>query len=376
MRETPNWSDPATHIRRHRPDVATLYFCPAVLQATAKRFQAGFDGLVTYAVKANAGDEVLTNLVAAGLNAFDVASPREMYAVRSICPHAVLHYNNPVRSPEEIAVAGALRVASYSVDCQVELDKLDGLPVGTEISVRLALPVGGAAYDFGEKFGLGPDRAAALLRLVAERGFTPAMTFHPGTQCVDPAAWGAYVEVAADVVKAADVRIARLNVGGGFAAHRAGEAPDLEAIFSHIRAEVDRCFGADAPQLVCEPGRAMASEAFTLATRVKAMRESGAIFLNDGIYGGLTEARDIGVSERIRVISPEGEVRMAKPQERVVFGPTCDSIDRLPDPVPLPGDIREGDYVLFDGMGAYSRSLTTQFNGYGLGDPVTVAQLT
>ena len=87
-----------------------VYFCPAVLQATARRFQQGFDGLVTYAVKANAGEEVLTNLVAAGIRAFDVASPREMYAVRAVCPDAVLHYHNPVRSPEEVAVAVGLGV--------------------------------------------------------------------------------------------------------------------------------------------------------------------------------------------------------------------------------------------------------------------------
>ena len=30
--------------------------------------------------------------------------------------------------------------------------------------------------------------------------------------------------------------------------------------------------------------------------------------------------------------------------------------------------------MLFAGMGAYSRALTTQFNGYGLGDPVTVSR--
>ena len=375
MREIPNWPDPMAHIRRHRPDVATLYFCPRVLQSTAKRFQDGFDGLVTYAVKANAGDEVLTNLVAAGIGAFDVASPREMYGVRAVCPHAVLHYNNPVRSIEEIKVAAALGVASYSVDCIGELNKLNGLPAETEVSVRLALPVSGAAYDFGEKFGTGPEHAAELLRSVIERGLTPAITFHPGTQCADPTAWGAYIRVAASVSASAGVRIKQLNVGGGFAAHRTGDAPDLEAIFTHIRAEVDRCFGTDAPQLVCEPGRAMASEAFTLATQVKALRDSGAIFLNDGIYGGLTEARDIGVCDRIRVIAPDGSQRTEPDQERVIFGPTCDSIDRLPDPVALPGDIQEGDYVLFDGMGAYSRSLTTTFNGYGVADPVTVTHL-
>jgi len=120
----------------------------------------------------------------------------------------------------------------------------------------------------------------------------------------------------------------------------------------------------------------MVADAFSLAARVKALRENGSVFLNDGIYGGLTEIRDIGAPGRVRVLSPEGVPRRAPPVARVIFGPTCDSIDRLPDPLPLPGDMEEGDYVLFDGMGAYSRSLTTRFNGYGLGGSVTVASLT
>lgn len=376
MRSAPHWSDPCTHLVRQAPDAPVLYFCPDQLQATARRFQTGFPGLVTYAVKSNPGEEVLANLVAAGITAFDVASPVEMRAVRAVCPDAVLHYNNPVRSPAEVAVATELAVRSFSVDCLSELDKLTGkVAPGSEISVRLALPVRGAAYDFGAKFGVGPEGAVALLRAVAARGFVPSMTFHPGTQCADPAAWGAYIAVVVEVARMAGVRLARLNVGGGFAAHRSGAAPDLEAIFAHIGAETARVFGADAPALVCEPGRAMVAEAFSMAVRVKALRDTGAIFLNDGVYGGLTEIRDIGAPDRIRVLALDGTERLGAMRPRVVFGPTCDSIDRLPDPLPLPEDLAEGDYLLIAGMGAYTRSLSTDFNGYGLRDVVTVARL-
>lgn len=374
MFETPNWSTPEAHIQKQTPDCAMVYFCPAVLQATAARFQRGFDGLVTYAVKANAGEEVLANLVAAGVRTFDVASPREMYAVRAVCPEAVLHYHNPVRSQEEISIAMALGVTSYSVDCPRELDKLSVLPEGTEMAVRLALSVDGAAYDFGAKFGVAPDAATRLLQEVAARGFTPSITFHPGTQCDDPHAWGSYISASAEIARAANVRLARLNVGGGFAAHRTGDAPDLERIFDHIRAETDASFGPDAPELVCEPGRAMVADAFTVAARVKSVRETGAVFLNDGLYGGLFEMRDIGMTDRFRVYSVDGSERKGATSPRVVFGPTCDSLDCLPEPLALPEDISEGDYVLFAGMGAYSKSLTTQFNGYGLGTSVTVAR--
>src|SRR5690606_37798154 len=140
--------------------------------------------------------------------------------------------------------------------------------------------------------------------------------------------------------------------------------------FSHIRIEVDRHFGADAPALVCEPGRAMGAEAFTIAARVKALRPDGAIFLNDGLYGGLAEARDMTMGNRDSVIAPGGSARIGAGVPRVVFGPTCDSLDRLPAPLALPAELAEGDYVLFAGMGAYSRALITRFNGYGLNDVV------
>jgi len=376
MQRAETWSDPVTHLTRMAPDAPVLYFSPDRLQATARSFQAGFPGLVSYAVKANPGEEVLANLVAAGIGAFDVASPAEMHAVRAVSGRAVLHYHNPVRSNAEVTEAVRLGVRAWSVDCGREFAKLaGGVPAGAEMSVRLALPVSGAAYDFGAKFGLGPDAAAELLRAVAARGYTPSLTFHPGTQCADPRAWGAYIGAAAEVARAAGVRLHRLNVGGGFAAHRSGAAPDLAAIFDHTGAEVARHFPENPPALVCEPGRAMVAEAFSLGLRVKALRGCGAVFLNDGVYGGLTEIRDIGAPDRIRVIAPDGTERRGSSVERMVFGPTCDSIDRLPDPLPLPADMAEGDHVLIAGMGAYTRSLSTAFNGYGLREVVTVARL-
>ncbi len=371
------WPDPAAYLARMRPDAPVLFLSPATLQATAQRFRAGFPGLVTYAVKANDRAEVLANLDTAGLSAFDVASPSEMRAVRAVNAAAVLHYNNPVRTPDEVSAGIAMGVASWSVDDRAELDKLAQVPRGAEIAVRFALPVKGGAYDFGEKFGAAPERAAQLLRRVADEGWRPALCFHPGTQCEDARAWERYIEEAARIADRAGVRIARLNVGGGFAAHRAGPAPDLEAVFDRIGRAVARAFGASAPELLCEPGRAMVAEAFTLAARIKGMRSGGGtLFLNDGIYGGLTDLRDMGLPGRVQVLAPDGTPRAGQGRPRRVFGPTCDSLDRLPDGLALPEDTQPGDFVLFAGMGAYSVAMSTAFNGYGLREVVTVLRLT
>ncbi|WP_371171356.1 type III PLP-dependent enzyme [Aliiroseovarius sp. 2305UL8-7] len=367
------WLTALSHLKTETPGQPVLYFAPAVLQATAHRFINGFDGLVTYAVKANDSRAVLENLVAAGVSAFDVASPAEMRALRAVSPDVAMHYNNPVRSKDEIAEAVSYGVASYSVDAPHEFDKLRAqvAPEGVEIAVRLRLPVEGAAYHFGEKFGADPEHAVDLLRKAKDAGFKVSMTFHPGTQCTDPAAWSTYIATCADVAQQAGVKLARLNVGGGFAADR-GYVQDLEAVFTAIHDAVVAAFGPDAPELVCEPGRAMVAEAFTLATRVKSIREDGAVFLNDGIYGALSEAPSIGVPDRIVTVTSDGARHSGDAVKRVVFGPTCDSIDQLPDPLALPADLAEDDYVLFSGMGAYSLATVTRFNGYGLVDMITV----
>lgn len=355
----------AEHLSASKPDTPVLFFMPSKLQTTAQEFLADFPGLVTYAVKANDTAAVLENLVLAGVKAFDVASPEEMLKVRQVMPNAVLHYHNPVRSRSEIKRALQFGVASWSVDTLSELEKLSALPEKSEIAVRLRLPVKSAAYDFGEKFGADRDLAAILLRKVDEMGFTPSMTFHPGTQCDDASAWERYIEACADTARIAGVVLRRLNVGGGFASHRHGKAPDTKKIFNAIRDATRFAFDALPPQLVCEPGRSMVAESFSLAARVRAVMPDGRVFLNDGIYGALAEWKDIGGMDRYRVISQTGQQVDGPLRPRTVYGPTCDSLDKLPEPLHLPENLREEDYVIFDGMGAYSASIATRFNGYG-----------
>lgn len=362
------WATPTEYLRTHAPDHPVLFFSPEILQATARRFLKGFPGLVTYAVKSNPDEEVLANLVAAGITGFDVASPVEMDTITRIAPGAAMHYNNPVRSREEIRHAVAVGVKSYSVDSHSELVKLGELvPAdGVEISVRFKLPVHGAAYNFGAKFGATVELAAELVTLAEQLGFTPSLTFHPGTQCTDPQAWDNYIRAAAEIACLSGVKIARLNVGGGFPSHRLTDVTaDLEAIFDLIGRVARDSFGDDMPALVCEPGRGLVAESYSLVTRVKAIRDDEHVFLNDGVYGALSELHLVGVIDRIGVFGPHAVVRSGEPVMRTVFGPTCDSLDKLPSELGFPSDMEEEDFVIFYGLGAYSVATATKFNGFG-----------
>ncbi len=362
------WANPSEMIRTQQPDNPVMFFAPTVLQATARRFIDGFPGLVTYAVKSNPDEMVIQNLVAAGIRGFDVASPVEIAMIRRLAPGAAMNYNNPVRARHEIAFAVENGVQSYSVDSRSELAKLiEIVPAeGTEISVRFKLPVSGAAYNFGAKFGATVELAAELLATVEKAGFIPSLTFHPGTQCTDPLAWDAYIRAAAEICRLSGVTARRLNVGGGFPSHRLNAVtPQLEAIFALIGRVAYEAFDNAPPGLVCEPGRGLVAESMTLAARIKAIRDGEHVFLNDGVYGALDELPLTGIIDRIEVVSPEGRRRDGAPVAHVVFGPTCDSVDRLPGEVMLPADTAEGDYVLIHGMGAYSTATNTRFNGFG-----------
>ena len=185
------WENPAEIVRALTPENPVIVFAPTILQDRARQFLEGFPGLVTYAVKSNPDEAVISNLVNAGIRGFDVASPFEIDLIGRLAPMAARHYHNPVRSQAEIAHAVAAGIKAWSVDSRSELDKLFArVPAeDCEISPRFKLPVLGAAYDFGSKFGASPELAAELLNAVAERGYVASLTFHPGTQCVDPAAW-------------------------------------------------------------------------------------------------------------------------------------------------------------------------------------------
>jgi ornithine decarboxylase len=333
---------PATYIASRGPDVPILFFDPAAVHTRFALFQSGFPGLVTYAVKANDTSDVIENLHMAGLSTFDVASPAEIARVRDLCPDATLHYNNPIRSIREIQMGVQAGVVSWSVDCISELEKLI-------------------------------EDAVMLLKRVAQAGYQAAMTFHVGTQCTDYSAWDHYITTCHDIAQRASVTLSRLNVGGGFPAHRDGAAPDLTAVFDQIATSVERTFGDQAPKLVCEPGRALVSECYQLLVRVKGRKANNILYLNDGIYGAMAEWRDIGPVKRLEIMRPSGEAVSDLVDAFTVFGPTCDSLDRLPGTVALPRTIQDGDYILISGMGAYSNVTCTPFNGYGVVQRVTIA---
>lgn len=356
------------------PEEAVFCFSEETLTARLARFQQGFPGTVSFAVKSNPSREVVSALARAGLAHWDVASVQEMALVHSMSPGAHFHYHNPVKSRREIADAytkyGCRR---FAVDAREEVAKIAAI-VGDdsslELAVRFVLPRDRAAsaHDFSTKFGAPEHIAIELLQDIARRGYVPVMTFHPGSQSRDPAVYARHIEAAARISRAAGVHVGTLNVGGGFPmSYPLSRPAPLEDFFRVIADATTRHFGKGTePALECEPGRGLVANSMSLLTRIKLVCSDGDdIFLNDGVYGGLMEFMQVPELQPPYRVIRDGKVLEGATKPWKVFGPTCDPLDVLPAKLDLPVDIRDEDYIEFGTLGAYGIATSTLFNGYG-----------
>ena len=351
-----------------QPSEPVFCFQPQEIRDAARRFRS-FPGRVLYAVKCNPHPLVLHTLVSEGITDFDVASLDEIELVGRLFERSAgQFFNNPAKTRPSIRIGSQDHgIRFYTADCVEEVEKICEeacLDDDLIIAVRLATAAKDARYTLTTKFGAPADEAVRILKLVKERGINCGISFHVGSQCLNPRSFSAALSLAGNVLRQAGVRISVLNVGGGFPAPYPGdELPDLSSYFAHVmRGQRDLAL-APGCMLLCEPGRSLVANAGTVLVQV-VVRRGGAIFLNDGVFGTLQELVSPLERRPVRLIRPGGRPASARMADFKVFGPTCDSNDVLGAPFRLPADTREGDWIEVGMMGAYSLSMRTRFNGF------------
>lgn len=362
------YANTAELIATVEPDFPSFLFSERKLVEAITTFKTGFDGLLTYAVKANPSPHILDIMHREGLQAFDVASNTEMALIEKHAPGAAMHYNNPIKSRREIQRAYEDHgVRSFTIDHVAQLDQLAAIvPPSLDVEVTIRFKAGKAlkSYDFGTKFGVMEEGAIELCTLTKAMGYSTSLCFHVGSQCEDAYAYERHISAAGRIAQASGIDLKRLNIGGGFpATYPSSEAPPLGVYFETIRSSVLDTFGSSAPQLIAEPGRGLVTPSTSLLLRVKHQRGEQSVYLNDGVYGSLMEAMIVQFMPPIRVW--RGDRVLTGPSwSYTIFGPTCDSYDVMPQSFVLPEGITEDDYIEFGLMGAYTQASLTAFNGF------------
>jgi ornithine decarboxylase len=351
-----------------RPEEPMHCLRPAVIADAARAFVAGFPGDTLYAVKCNPEPGVLRALWEGGVRHFDCASAGEVALVRTMFPDAHIAFMHPVKARGAIREAYFRHgVRDFVFDSASELVKIlaetgDAADLG--LVVRLALPKGPAVLDLTGKFGASHDDAVALLRAARPHAARLGLSFHVGSQCLDPLAWRDAMVLAGDAIRAAGVSVEVLDVGGGFpVAYPDIDPPPLGAFFAEIEAAFE-ALALPGTRLWAEPGRALVAAGGSVVVQVQ-MRRGDALYVNDGVYGSLSDAGELRFRFPARLIRrPEGAAPSEVLRPFAFFGPTCDSADAMHGPFLLPEDVAEGDWIELGQLGAYGACLRTGFNGF------------
>jgi ornithine decarboxylase len=259
-------------------------------------------------------------------------------------PTATLAFMHPVKNRAAIARAyhefGCRIFALDSVEeLQKILDETDGATDLT-IVVRLRVSNADASLKLEAKFGAMGEEAVTLLRRArAATQEDLGVSFHVGSQCMNPSAW----------------RSPSIYPGMN--------PPPMQLFVD----EIHRVFDAMPVTMNCklwaEPGRALVAEATSIVVKVD-LRKGDALYINDGSYGNLFDATHVNWVYPVSMIRPDGGAP-SKLADFRFYGPTCDSMDAAKGPFRLPADIGEGDWIEIGMLGAYGVAMATRFNGYG-----------
>ena len=326
-----------------------------------------------YAVKANSHPEIIKTLFDEG-SSFDVASYNEVIQVYETIRHFKekdqeffiwdkIIFSNTIKDRDTLRKIKRYRpLVTY--DNRDEVRKIREFCPTAGLVLRLKVPDTGSQVEMSSKFGAEPGDAQSLIRQAYDAGLVvEGLSFHVGSQCTHFDNYTAALAITSDVFHEARKKGHALNIvdiGGGFPVPYDAQVPKFEKLARLLNAEFERLFPDDI-EIIAEPGRFIVATTATLVSEIigKARRDGKVFYhINDGVYHTFS-----GVVYDHWVPNFHSFKR-GKQEVCAVVGPTCDSFDKITLSVNLPGNLKIGDYLVTDNIGAYSTASSTKFNGF------------
>jgi ornithine decarboxylase len=361
------FSDVSSLLRAEQPKEPVYCIYPHIYREIAAEFLKGFPGRVLYAVKANPDPTVIGLLSESGIRHFDCASLPEIELVDSLVEGATKYFMTPVRIRGAAASAQKKHgVRHFLVDHMSGLDSLltEIDPARSVIFARMAVHHESAFEDLSARFGAPPEQMPELLHAIRDSGAEAALAFNVGSSVTDPEAYRHAVAVTRSVLEQLPFKLRLIDVGGGYPkSYPDFIVPGLDLYFTAVAESVATLALQDGAEIFGEPGRALSAPGLSAVVEVL-LRKDDHLFINDGMFGIFWLLRIDGPNSFPVRVYRDGKPLHGEMMEFKISGPTCDSTDTLPGLVPLPVDIRPGDYLEFGNIGAYSIGGRTDYNGF------------
>lgn len=318
-----------------------------------------------YAVKCNPNELILKVLASLDVN-FDCASKNEIASVVGIVedPSRII-FANPCKMSNQIKYARANDVDLMTFDSDHELYKIKLYHPYSDLVLRIKVDDSGSLCKFGCKFGVELRDVEHILGIAKTLALkVVGVSFHVGSGCKNPDQFRKAIadsKKCFEIAESMGMSFDLLDIGGGF------EDDTFEETAAVIREAIgnESCF--ENVRLIAEPGRFFVSSSHTLVVNVIGKKnlvdEQGekqfVYYLNDGMYGSFN---CVHFDHAVPNICPFNE-RDGKTYRSKIFGPTCDSMDKISDEVFLP-ELAIGEWCYIENFGAYTCAAASTFNGF------------
>lgn len=287
----------------------------------------------------------------------EVVSDLEYAMVRRLGVHpAEVVLNGPVRSDAVLAEALG-DGAAVNLDHRGEIERVGRLAAEAGATFRVGLRV---EFDPARRFGFRAARGEVREALdVLAR--TPGVELgglhtHGGARVHTLAQFAEMAERLAELARGIDQPLAWIDVGGGILDTLVRwEEPERRSPWADVDAWCKVVLGplrGLAPRLIVEPGRSVSEAAVALLTRVQGMRSDAEGRQAAVLDGGLNAVRTADTRRHpVRSLTRDGAAGPLEPT--ALYGPLCMNRDILARDAMLP-PLSRGDFVLVEGVGAYS----------------------
>lgn len=344
-----------------------------------------------YAYKCNNDPVICKMLVQAGAG-MDCASLSEIQdCINFGVPASDIIYANTQKEPGMLYAADLLGVSLTTVDSPHEILKIRNHAACIKVLLRIAVDDEGALCRFSSKFGAFAQEWPEIFETAkANKINLVGVSFHTGSGASGPKAFENAIHqarVAFNVGAAFGFDMNILDIGGGFPGSD-NEMFSFACIANAINSSLHIHFNNESIRVIAEPGRFFVEDSHVYALSVIGARElaaqhlkdantielghksemqqaTRALFLNDGLYGCFNNiVFDHHKLDIVGYSYKDSRERDRALQNTKLFGPTCDSIDVIKSDILVP-PLQIGDSILFRRMGAYTRSASSVFNGFG-----------
>eukprot|EP00878_Enallax_costatus_P001721 GHUV01001877.1.p1 GENE.GHUV01001877.1~~GHUV01001877.1.p1 ORF type:complete len:548 (+),score=160.60 GHUV01001877.1:260-1903(+) len=341
-----------------------------------------------YAVKCNPEPSLMKLLASLGAG-FDCASKAELEAVAALgVPKNRVIFAHPCKRASDLRYTRDAGVQMTTFDTESELHKVAAIYPGIQLVLRIRCDDPEAKCPLGLKYGANPADAHKLLSAASGLGLSVVgVSFHVGSGCKNLSTYSEAIATAKKVFDVAEElghTMTILDIGGGFTGHFDAHG---HVMFSDIARTINAAISVHFPpttgvRIIAEPGRYFAETSAALIVPIYGKRdrqgEDGSVhmdyWLTDGLYGSFNcILYDDQKPQPIVLRSPalpavEETEAAAQTYESTLWGPTCDSADFLYKNAQLP-ELRNGDWLMFTNVGAYTVAGACDFNGIGMSHP-------